>query len=79
MIKLLGCCVEKFGDNEISLCAKCYTIWDNDEDKAKSIKLKGVSLKKIVLLNLIIKILLKMVVLNLVLIELYKCIMGLCP
>lgn len=27
--KILGCCVEKYGDNQIALCPKCYTIWNN--------------------------------------------------
>lgn len=42
--KILGCCVEKFGANQVALCAKCYTIWS--DDKTISLKLKGVSLKK---------------------------------
>ena len=43
--KILGCCVEKYGDNQIALCPKCYTIWNNN-GVTKSLKLKGVSLKK---------------------------------
>lgn len=53
--KILGCCVEKYGDNQIALCPKCYTIWNNDVIDGhnelcsfgctKSLKLKGVSLK----------------------------------
>ena len=25
--KLLGCCVEKYGENQVALCPKCYSIW----------------------------------------------------
>ena len=42
--KLLGCCVEKFGDCQVALCPKCYTIWTNNTTKA--LKLKGLSLGK---------------------------------
>ena len=42
--KILGACVEKYGDNQIALCPKCYTIW-NDNNETKSLKLKGVSKK----------------------------------
>lgn len=44
--KILGCCIEKYGDNQVALCPKCYTIWNDHSDKAISLKLKGVSLKK---------------------------------
>ena len=43
--KILGCCVEKYGDNQVALCPKCYTIFNNDDNKAKTKKAKGVSLK----------------------------------
>ena len=54
--KLLGCCVEKYGMNQIALCPKCYTIWNgcnnpedplgsNNDGVTKSLKIKGVSLK----------------------------------
>ena len=43
--KLLGCAIEKEGENCVALCPKCYTIW-NDDGQTKSLKLKGVSLKK---------------------------------
>ena len=43
--KILGLCVEKFGENQVALAPKCYTIWNND-GRTKSLKLKGVSLKK---------------------------------
>ena len=53
--KILGCCVEKYGMNQIALCPKCYTIWNNENINGqeircsfgvtKSLKLKGVSLK----------------------------------
>ena len=42
-------CVEKFGDNQVALSPKCYTIWNDLIDgstETKSLKLKGVSLKK---------------------------------
>lgn len=42
--KILGCCVEKYGANQVALAAKCYTIWS--DDRTISLKLKGVSLKK---------------------------------
>ena len=42
--KILGCCVEKFGRNQVALAANMYTIWT--DDKTISLKLKGVSLKK---------------------------------
>ena len=47
--KILGASIEKYGDNQVALCPKCYTIWNNKEDgtsETKSLKLKGVSLKK---------------------------------
>ena len=44
--KILGCCVEKYGQNQIALCAKCYTIFNDDESNVVALKLKGVSLKK---------------------------------
>ncbi len=44
--KILGLAVEKQGDNCIALSPKCYTIWDNEDNKTISLKLKGVSLKK---------------------------------
>ncbi|KAK8897847.1 hypothetical protein M9Y10_000075 [Tritrichomonas musculus] len=43
--KILGLSVEKYGDNQIALAPKCYTIWNNN-GQTKSLKLKGVSLKK---------------------------------
>ena len=46
---ILGTRIEKYGDNQVTLFPKCYTIWNNKEDVAseiKSLKLKGVSLKK---------------------------------
>ena len=43
--KLLGCAIEKEGENCVALCPKCYTIW-NDDGETKSLNLKGVSLKK---------------------------------
>ena len=43
--KLLGCAIEKIGENMIALAPKCYTIWDNNA-QTKALKLKGVSLKK---------------------------------
>ena len=43
--KILGCAIERIGDNMIALAPKCYTIWNNDET-VKAMKLKGVSLKK---------------------------------
>ena len=42
--KILGACVEKYGANQVALCAKCYTIWS--DDRTISLKLKGISLKK---------------------------------
>ena len=47
--KILGAAVEKYGDNQVALCPKCYTIWNNKENgsmETKSLKVKGVSLKK---------------------------------
>ncbi|WP_289705296.1 hypothetical protein, partial [Bacteroides acidifaciens] len=43
--KVLGCAIEKTGENMIALAPKCYTIWNNN-GQTKSLKLKGVSLKK---------------------------------
>ena len=43
--KILGCAIEKTGENMIALAPKCYTIWNNN-GQTKSLKLKGVSLKK---------------------------------
>ena len=43
--KILGCAIEKIGDNMIALAPKCYTIWNNN-GQTKAVKLKGVSLKK---------------------------------
>ena len=42
--KILGCAIEKYGDNEVSLCPKVYTIW-NDDNTPKAVKVKGISLK----------------------------------
>ena len=42
--KILGCCVEKFGANQVALAAKMYTIWS--DDRTISLKVKGVSIKK---------------------------------
>ena len=42
--KILGCCVEKFGVNQVALAAKMYTIWS--DDRTISLKVKGISLKK---------------------------------
>lgn len=47
--KILGGSIENFGDNQVALCLKCYTIWNKKEDRsseAKSLKLIGISLKK---------------------------------
>ena len=43
--KILGCAIEKYGENMIALAPKCYTIF-NSNGQTKSLKLKGVSLKK---------------------------------
>ena len=43
--KILGCAIEKTGENMIALGPKCYTIF-NSNGQTKSLKLKGVSLKK---------------------------------
>ncbi len=43
--KILGCAIEKYGENMIALAPKCYTIFNND-NITKALKLKGVSLKK---------------------------------
>ena len=43
--KILGCAIEKTGENMIALAPKCYTIFNSDKS-VKSLKLKGVSLKK---------------------------------
>jgi len=42
--KILGCCIEKVGDNMIALCPKCYTIFNNKQCIA--LKSKGVNLKQ---------------------------------
>ena len=42
--KILGCCVEKYGANQVALAAKMYTIWS--DDRTISLKVKGVSIKK---------------------------------
>ena len=44
--KILGACVEKFGDNQVALGPKCYTIWNDHSNRPVSLKLKGISLKK---------------------------------
>ncbi len=43
--KILGLCIEKYGENMIALAPKCYTIF-NSGAVTKALKLKGVSLKK---------------------------------
>ena len=43
--KILGCAIEKTGDNMVALAPKCYTIWNSDQS-VKALKLKGVSIKK---------------------------------
>ena len=43
--KILGCSIEKTGENMIALAPKCYTKW-NSKGQTKSLKLKGVSIKK---------------------------------
>ena len=40
--KILGCAIEKDGDNIIALGSKCYTTF-NDDGTTKSLKLKGVN------------------------------------
>lgn len=43
--KILGCCIEKYGDIQIALSPKCYTI-RNFNDDVVSLKIKGVSQQK---------------------------------
>ena len=42
--KLLGCCIERIGENMIAPAPKCYSIWDS-YDTPDILKLKGISLK----------------------------------